>query len=563
MILLFLFAFVSGLITILAPCIWPLLPIVLGSATSGGVRKSLGITIGICLSFAIFTLSISYLVKLLGFDPNVLRLFAVIMIGFLGLSLVVPGISARLEILVSKFSSRLGAGVNHNGFWGGLVTGISLGAIWSPCAGPILATIATAATTATVGWQTVLITVVYIAGVGIPLFFFTWAGNWIFTKTKLVSPYLGKIQQAFGIIIILLAILIYTNYDKVIEIKLLDAFPAYTQFVNQLGNPANNQAAGLVGKPMNPLASEILPNLGHASEFTGITKWLNLPAGKQVLKLSDLQGKVVLVDFWTYTCINCIRTLPHLNDWYQKYADKGLVIIGVHTPEFEFEKKEENVAAAIAQYGIKYPVAQDNDYVTWNAYANHYWPAEYLIDAKGVIRREHFGEGEYDVMEQAIQKLLTETGTTVTMPTSNITDQTPTGRNSPETYLGSDRMVHHYPIVHLPSGTKTFSLANPLPVNSFSFGGNWTIGDEYSMAGKDAVLDYNFQADKVFLVIRPGTGNKTASVRVFVDGSLSQTVTVDSDRLYTLVDLKGNPGNHLLHLEFVTPNTEVYAFTFG
>ncbi len=236
MTILLLFAFASGLVTIFAPCIWPLLPIVLSSSSTGGKRKPLGLTLGIITSFSFFTLTISYLVKLFHLDPNILRLLAVSIIGFLGLALVVPSLSQRLEGVLSRFSSYFGGGIKSsgNGFIGGLITGLSLGIVWSPCAGPILATIAVLAATRAVSLEAVLVTTAYVIGVGIPLFLFSSGAKWIFTRSRLVSRYTGRIQQVFGVIMILTAFGIYTNYDKVVQSKLLDVVPSYSGFVNKL-----------------------------------------------------------------------------------------------------------------------------------------------------------------------------------------------------------------------------------------------------------------------------------------------------------------------------------------
>lgn len=238
MAVLLLFAFFSGLATILAPCIWPLLPIVLSSSAGGGHRKPIGITLGIIISFCFFTLSISYLVMLFHFDPNILRVIAAITIAFLGLTLIIPSLLIRYELLITKISSFIGGKqiVSHHGFFGGLITGLSLGIVWSPCAGPILATIAALAATQDLSIQVILITVVFSIGVGIPLLLFSLLGSWLFKKVTFVSSYTEHLQKLFGVIMILTALAIYTNYDKVIQLKLLDIFPQYTQFSTQFEN---------------------------------------------------------------------------------------------------------------------------------------------------------------------------------------------------------------------------------------------------------------------------------------------------------------------------------------
>ncbi len=578
MILLLFFAFLSGLVTIAAPCIWPILPIVLASSSTGGHKKPLGITLGICISFGLLTLFLSLAVKAFGFDAGILRLLAVIVISILAIVLIVPAFSQVLEGWVSRLAGKfqLQQGKQTTGFWSGFLSGLALGIVWAPCAGPILATIVTLSATARISLSVVFVTIAYIVGVGIPLFFFATLGNRVFTKSKKLSPYTGKIQQVFGIIMLATAVLIFTNADVVLEAKLLNVVPSYSQFLtnlednsavkNELNNLKNTKPSTSV-KQTGGLFNANTP----APDFVGITNWLNTD---RPYSIADLKGKVVLVDFWTYTCINCIRTLPHVTSWYDKYKDKGFVVIGVHTPEFAFEHETNNVLNAIKIYNIHYPVAQDNNYATWTNYNNEYWPAEYLIDAHGVIRREEFGEGEYDKTEMAIQQLLKEAGKNVSDKLDSIPDQTPTTQLSPETYLNSDRMQYYYPTGNTGNGTQNFTLSDSLPQNSFSFGGQWTISSENATSGTNAVLNYNFYSDKVFLVLRPASQNASSTVKVFLDGKpISDAVagtdvkngiiTVDSDRLYNLIDLHRKSGQHILKLEFQTPGTQAFAFTFG
>lgn len=530
------------------------------------------------LSFGILTLFISYLVKIIPFDTNLLRLFAVLVIGLFGFSLIIPKFGRYLEAYLSRLVGKFG-NLNvskETGFLSGLVTGLALGVVWTPCAGPILATIATLSATLRVNLATVLVTFFYLAGAGIPLFIFASLGNRVFGKTKLLSKYTGRVQQVFGVVMILTALLILTGYDRVLETKLLDYFPSYSNSLTAIeSNPA-------VTQQLNSLKSSNLLNLPSLSDsslfnadypapgFVGITGWLNTD---KPLSLSALRGKVVLVDFWTYTCINCIRTLSHVTSWYDKYKDKGFVVIGVHTPEFAFEHSTPNIENAIKMFDIRYPVAQDNDYATWNNYNNEYWPAEYLIDANGNVRRTHFGEGEYDRTEMAIRELLKEAGQKVTVKLDNLPDQTPQGNLSPETYLNAQRMEYYYPSGNTGVVNTNFTLSENPPVNSFSLGGSWNISPQNAITGPGATLTYDFYANKVFLVLNPGTQG-TAKIKVFLDDKVvndanagsdvkNGTVTVDSDRLYNLIDLKGQTGSHIVKLEFETPGTQVYAFTFG
>lgn len=578
MLILLGFAFLSGLATILAPCIWPLLPIILSSSIGGrGRSRPLGVILGIMISFSVFTLAISWLVRTFNFDPNILRLIGAVVIGLLGLVMIVPALSVVWERLVSKLGNLVGrpASAPQNDFWGGLLAGLSLGLVWSPCAGPIFATIATLAATGQVSIYVVLLTIAYVVGVGIPLLVIAYGGQKLIVRSRALSPYTARIQQFFGVLMIFMAVAIYTNYDNVLQVKLLNVLPQWC--TNGLAGLDQNskvkEQLDLLSnkKPVAKVDEAALFNVNYlAPEFAGITKWLNTD---KPLTLNELRGKVVLVDFWTYTCINCIRTLPYVTNWYDKYKDKGFVVVGVHTPEFEFEKTTSNVLSAISRFKINYPVAQDNNFATWNAYSNQYWPAEYLIDAKGNVRRVHFGEGEYDKTEEAIQALLKENGSDALGSVESWQGDS-SGYRSPETYLGANRMEYYYPDNRLGVGPHTLKLSQTLVLNSFSLGGEWSIGEEDSTAGAGASLNYNFKARKVFLVMRPllqaGAQNK---VKVYLDEKLvvgqnagvdvlAGNVTLDKDRLYELINLKDDSMPHLLRLEF-SPGVRVFAFTFG
>jgi len=578
MLLLLVFSFLAGFVTILAPCIWPVLPIILSSSISDNktYQRPLGITLGIMLSFTIFTLSASYLVSIFHLDPNALRILAVVIIIFLGLTMIIPALATMFELFVSRLSNLFGQKTANTGggFSRGLITGLALGIVWSPCAGPILASIAALAATRQVSFPVILITLAYITGVSIPLFAFAFGGQQLIFRAKSLNKYTEKIQRLFGVVMILAAVAIFTNYDQTLQLQLLAKFPVLGTVVNgfENSNLVKNQLDVLKNKQSIPTIdiTGLFNANSPAPDFVGIDKWLNID---KPLSISSLKGKVVLVDFWTYTCINCIRTLPHVTSWYDKYKDRGFVVIGVHTPEFQFEHDTQNVLNAIKMYNIHYPIAQDNEYATWNNYGNEYWPAEYLIDARGIIRRTHFGEGEYDQMELAIQALLKENGQKITTKLNNISDQTPTSQISPETYLGSKRMQYYFPTGNINNGTQEFTLSKNLSQNSFSYGGKWTINDENAVSGDNATLNYNFIASKVFIILRPGT-SIVNTVKVYLDGkiidsSLAGTdvkngiINVNADRLYNLVDFHGKTESHILKLEFQAPGIQAYTFTFG
>jgi len=583
MTILLLFAFLSGLVTIAAPCIWPILPIVLSSAATGGKSRPLGVTLGIIISFSILTLSTAYVVRIIPFDTEWLRYISVAIISLLGISLIIPSIGAYFETAVSQLSSIFQPAQKNtkdSGFKSGLLTGLSLGVVWTPCAGPILATIATLAATRAVSFDLILVMSAYMIGVAIPLFTFSVFGQRLFSKSRTFSKYTGSLQKIFGVIMIATALLILTGYDRIFQTKLLNAVPSYSQFLTKLesNSKVTQQLDTLAGrKTVNdqpipsmqfPKASDAdLPKLGSAPDFVGIETWLN----SEALTLDDLKGKVVLVDFWTYTCINCIRTLPYVTGWYEKYKDDGFVVVGVHTPEFEFEKKTENVEGAIEQYKINYPVAQDNDFKTWRAYDNRYWPAKYLIDAHGIVRFTHFGEGEYKVTEENIQKLLKEAGSTKHTELLNIEEKTPSSRQSPETYLGFSRMAGFSSKEQPTLGTSSYSLPNNLNVNNFALVGIWDIQYEHSeVVEPGSGLLYRFYAKDVYLVITPKTSEDR--IAVFIDDEIVTDlagtdvkdgfIQIDEPRLYHLVSLDEKK-EALLQLNFQTPGTEVFAFTFG
>lgn len=528
-------------------------------------------------SFTIFTLSISYLEKIFHIDPNLFRIIAVIAIGFLGISMMIPSFGMRLEDFINNiltpFRNRIKS--KGTGFTAGYVMGFATGLVWAPCSGPILATVATLAATQEVNIKVIAVTLAYVCGLGIPLFIFSLIGSWCFNIMRQFTKYTIRIQQAFGLVMIVAALLIYTNYDKAIQLKILNFFPSYGNFLTKFesNSQVSKQLAILQGKKeakkVVKVGAKELPDLGEAPDFVGIAKWLNTPRS---LTMAKLRGKVVLVDFWTYTCINCVRELPHVTAWYDKYKDNNFVVIGVHTPEFAFEKETRNVENAINQFKINYPVAQDNDYKTWRAFDNQYWPAVYLIDTNGHIRKEHFGEGEYDEMEFAIRQLLEESGNPIKIATSSLKDQAPQYNITPETYLGKARMERFASNEQVVSGRQVFTHASNIAQDHFAYEGVWEISEEAATAGKDSALEINFRADKVFLVISPHA--QRDQIKLLIDGKpvddsiagvdvSNSQIILDTERLYSLIDLKGKVESHLLRLEFQNDGISVYAFTFG
>lgn len=479
--------------------------------------------------------------------------------------MLIPSLGARFEVLINNVLGPLQSRFKKegSGFSAGLLTGFSLGLVWAPCAGPILATIATLSATQSVNIKVVIITLAYVFGLGIPLYIFSSFSAGLFKKMRQVNKYTGLIQQSFGLIMIITAIMIYTNYAQVLQVRVLNLFPGYSRFLGQVENNTHLQKeldnlAGRKAQAITEDSQKLLSEGGMAPEFSGIAQWLNVPGP---LSLQSLQGKVVLVDFWTYSCINCVRTLPHLTTWYERYKNDKFVIVGVHTPEFAFEREAQNVKNAIKQFNITYPVAQDNDYHTWQNYQNHYWPAEYLIDAKGHIRRTHFGEGGYDHMEEAIRALLKENGAEIEGDLSSVKDQTPRYEITPETYLGTHRMDRFASPEKILTSDQVFTLPPHLLLNHFAYQGSWNVQSQAAVSGLGAALEFNFHADKVFLVIGPAHAGD--NIKVYMDGKAMDNIILDNQRLYDVIDLRGAVETHTLRLEFPDEGTAVYAFTFG
>lgn len=552
MILLVLFAFLGGVVTILSPCILPILPVVLSGTVSTGRRRPLGIVSGFILSFTFFTLFLSAIVKATGISADFLRGLSVFIIFGFGLSLLIPKFQVLIEKLFTRLSTLVSAGQRREeGFIGGIFIGLSLGLIWTPCVGPILASIITLAATSDIGAGAFIITLSYAVGTALPMLLIMWGGRSFLVKVPGLVSNTVVIQKAFGILMIMTAIAIYFNFDRSFQAYILEKFPAYG---NGLTKFEDNQAVKDQLEKLKPGGRSLNRNV---PELVLGGEWFN----SSPLELSKLKGKVVLIDFWTYTCINCIRTLPYLKSWHEKYKDKGLVIIGVHTPEFEFEKNPRNVEKAISDFSLTYPIMQDNNYETWNAFGNRYWPAKYLIDREGRLRYTHFGEGEYDESERMIQNLLQEAGIlTDNMPISNPGYEIES--RTPETYLGYQRIDNFSSNEKIREDEKyAYTVPQKLDRNHFAFGGTWMIRDEKAEPERSATLQLDFQSKSVYLVM--GSKNSTEGrVRIYLDNKFVSEISVDDYRLYDLIKL-GESGRHLLKLEFLDSNLELFAFTFG
>jgi len=575
MILLLGFAFLAGMATILSPCIFPILPIILSSTVGGqkiGKFRPMGVVIGYVLSFTFFTLFLSTIVRLSGIPGETMRFVSVFVIAGFGISLLVPQFQVLVERLFSKLAGLMPTNQNRTGFGGGLLIGFSVGLLWTPCVGPILASVISLAITGTVTSDAFLITLAYALGTAIPMFLIMLGGQNALRRIPWLLSNLVHIQKLFGVLMIITAIGIFFNVDRQFQTYFLNTFPNYgvglTKFEdneavkNEL-NKKNNVKIKQedMGKPTSDLLNQKRP---VAPEIIPGGAWFN----SEPLKLADLKGKVVIIDFWTYSCINCQRTMPYLRQWYGKYKDKGLVIIGVHSPEFEFEKSEKNVAQAIKDFKLPYPIVQDNDFATWKAYNNRYWPAKYFIDKEGNVRYTHFGEGAYDESERVIQELLKEAGAVDVSGDIN-NPQYQNYAKTPEIYLGHSRLANFAsPERIVQNASASYTAPSKLSDNSVAFTGQWTVMEEYASPKKGASLTVNFEAKEVYLVMR--NSGSPAKVKVYLDDKMryfgednkNGIVTVDSDRLYKLINIP-SPGRHILRLEFEDDNAQLFAFTFG
>lgn len=566
MYILLIFAFLAGLITALSPCILPVLPLLLSAGIDQGKWRPYGIILGLIVSFTFFTLSLTALVHATGISPDILRYIAIGLISFFGLALIFPQLESWLS---QKFTSIASLGQSlqtrseqaGSGFWSGILLGCALGLIWAPCAGPILAAISTLVATGSISLSTILITLSYSLGTAIPMFAIIHGGNKITSSISSLAPYTELIRKIFGCLMILGALAIAFHFDMVLQQIAVKYFPTITVDDNPL---VKKELTKLYQESHKGIASPAPHVSGSAPEFVGISQWLN----SNPLSIMQLKGKVVLVDFWTYSCINCVRTLPYLKDWYEKYKDKGLVIVGIHTPEFEFEKKASNVQDAIMRFGITYPVALDNQYVTWQNYHNHYWPAHYLVDQNGIIQKIHFGEGEYLETENAIRNSLNLNSITQTPAEAK-----PQIKQSPEIYLGYNRAQNYIAEMELKKDAiGIYKPAEVLPLHKVSLLGNWLVTGEYiTPKSDDAELNLHFIGNRVYLVATP---SKPEKIRVLLDGTPirsdyhtkdiddQNSLMINEPRMYDVVDLKGENGSHILTLK-VPQGVSLFAFTFG
>jgi cytochrome c biogenesis protein CcdA len=565
--LIFILSYLGGILTIFSPCVLPVLPFIFARSGQSFRRSGLPILLGMALTFTVLAslaaVGGAWLVALNQYG----RYAAMGLLLLLGLALISPALSERLMRPFVALGGRLQQRADsRQSVKGSLLLGIAVGFLWAPCAGPILGLVLAGAALNGANWYSASLLLVFAAGAATSLGLALLAGNRMFALMKRGLGAEEWLRRGLGVLVVVGVTAIALGWDTrfLAQFTFLNTAKTEQTLIAQLDN-----------------SSPPREGLRSAPPLEGATQWLNS------LKLTQesLHGKVVLVDFWTYSCINCLRTLPYLKAWDEKYRAQGLVIVGVHAPEFAFEKDQRNVEHAIREFGIKYPVAMDNDYKIWNAYKNEYWPAHYLIDARGEIRNQHFGEGAYAETEQMIQTLLKEadlangevSNSLVEVKGSGISAAASSERSgrSPETYLGFAReegWASAEPL--LMDKSADYSTPLHLSKNQWALHGKWLVSEQSATSQKTTgALSYRFYARDVHLVMGSHSG-KPIRFKVTLDGkALGANHGVDTDaqgggiiteqRLYQLLRQAGALKEHTLRIEFLDAHAEVFAFTFG
>ncbi len=534
-------AVLAGIVTVISPCAYPVLPIVFAAGAAGaGTRRPVAIIAGLVCTFLASLLFLTWLLSELHIPTDLLRNLSIALLFLVGIGLIVPRVGQLLEQPFARLSRRPAGDLG-----GGFLLGAALGLVFAPCAGTILAAVAGASAT-TSGPQRVGLAIAYTIGVAVPLFLIALGVQRGSEHLQWFRSNVGRVRAALGAVIAASALLLAFGVDS----SLQRLVPDYTQSL-QAAERSCSVREKLHQRCVAAHPGPGLKNYGQAPNFRDITAWVN----SKPLTISQLRGKVVLVDFWTYSCINCLRTLPHLKAWNDAYRKDGLVIVGVHTPEFAFEHEVSNVRSATRKLGIRYPVAVDDAAATWGAYQNSYWPAEYLIDRHGDIREIKEGEGDYDATESKIRELLGQPATTRFAP---VADTTPDHLTmTPESYLGWQRLDRYSGSQIVPGRMALYRFGGAVPPDSLAYSGLWRVEGQRIVAGPGARLRLNFDAQNVFLVLG-GHGQ----IQVRVNGKPVDTMSVSGlSRLYTLLRYpKERTG--LLELRF-TPGISAYAFTFG
>ena len=584
-------AYLGGVLTIVSPCILPVLPFVFARTGQPFVKSGLPLLVGMALTFALVaTLAAvggGWVVQLNQYG----RWLALVFVALFGLTLLLPQLAERLTRPLVAAGSRLSeaAGADARPRPGAsFLIGVATGLLWAPCAGPILGLLLTGAALQGASIQTTFLLLAYAAGAATSLALALLLGGKVFTAMKRSIGAGEWLRRGLGAAMLAGVAAIALGLDTGILARFSTASTGGIEqaLVEKLsGKLPRNSGAMMAQNSTTAGAVQVaekspgtLPVEGSLPPLEGAVQWLNSPP----LDAQALKGKVVLVDFWTYSCINCLRSLPYVKAWAEKYRDQGLVVIGVHAPEFAFERDVNNVTKAMKDLGIHYPVAIDNEFKIWRAFNNEYWPAHYFADAQGRIRYHHFGEGEYAESERVIQQLLREAGGKVSdgliEAKADGVQMAPDSSEvqSPETYVGYQRAEHFVPQTALvPDKVATYNPPAQLALNDWSLSGQWHVGSERATASAtDSRIVYRFHARDLHLVLGPGADGKPVRFKVLIDGKTpgddhgmdvapDGSGTVTEQRLYQLVRQTGGVQDRTFSIEFLDPGASAYAFTFG
>jgi cytochrome c biogenesis protein CcdA/thiol-disulfide isomerase/thioredoxin len=601
---LFVLVYLGGVLTIVSPCILPVLPFVFARADRPFVRSGLPLLIGMAATFA----AVATLAAVGGgwavHANQYGRVASMVLLALFGIALLLPELAARMTIPLVALGARLSHSADESAATGGssvtasMLLGVATGLLWAPCAGPVLGLILTGAALQGASARTTLLLLAYAAGTATSLALALLIGGRVLAALKQSLGVGEWIRRGVGVAVLAGVAAIGLGLDTgfltrvslagtaTLEQRLLDTFHpgsnatmrTSSSVVTTDGTAMMSANSAMMTKARPASQVEELTVEGTLPSLSGAVEWLNSPP----LTAAALGGKVVLVDFWTYSCINCLRAIPYVRAWADKYKDQGLVVIGVHAPEFAFEKNIDNVRKAVSDLAIRYPVAIDNNYAIWRAFNNQYWPAHYFIDARGQIRHHHFGEGDYDGSEQVIQQLLAEAGTTA-VPTDLVSVHAAgaeaaadmTEVQSPETYIGYERAEDFVsPGRAVRDRRHVYATGTPR-LNEWGLSGDWTIGGEQARLNeKDGGIVYRFHARDLHLVLGLIPDGKPVRFRLTIDGAApgsSRGTDVDADgqgvvtgqRLYQLIRQRAPITDHTFEIRFLDPGVQAYAFTFG
>ena len=584
MLLLIAVAFVAGVVTALSPCVLPALPVVLAGGAGGGPRRVAGIAMGFVATFTLVTVALATALRSAGLSAGALRNVAIAVLVGVGATLVVPALGARVAAVLAPVA-RLGERVprGRSGLAGGLLVGMALGLVWTPCAGPVFAAIAVIAATGDAGLSAVVVLTAYAVGAVLPLCLIAAGGRRVLGRMR--GRRAAAVRPALGVAMIAAAAIVALGLDTRLTTYVVRDVPAYTDALQALERtPGVTRALAELrpGAPTDipPFLAAVrgaegvgalrLPDAGPAPELRGITATYN--AGEEPLTLASLRGRVVLVDFWTYSCVNCLRTIPRLQALQERYRGDGLTVLGVHTPEFAFEADAGNVGDAVRDLGITYPVALDPDFATWEAFGTRYWPTTYLIDRTGRVRDLHVGEGDEERTEDYLRRAL---GVPADAPAADEAGEAPPEFRSvtPETWVGAARIRRLAPGQRVrPLLPTRYEAPAALAPDAVAFDGEWTLDDESARAGEGAAIELAYRARNVNLVLDGGDGGPRTG-QVLIDGRVpgageagrdvgpGGALAVGAPRLYRLLEFPGR-SEGTIRIE-LAPGTRAFAFSFG